>query len=195
MKVYLKCIVAGPNSESLVPLVRFAEEHGIHGIMFQPLEAIFSRHEDFGDDWYKNTPLWPENPQKIAEAAAQLIELKKGGAPISNPISHLESFGKYFENPIGGVGGQVGQASDNKRIPCRVGHTHLYINANGSFKLCWMFDKIGNIQTDFIREKWKSDFAEKQRAEIEKCQAPCLKTCLLDRGLKETVSTFFRLVL
>ena len=195
-KVYLKVVVSGANVHSLIPLVRFAEEHGVTGVTFQPLEAVFSRHVDYGDQWFANTPLWPKDPEPLADVAAQLVELKKQGAPINNPISHIESWGSYFRDPISGVKGQIGgdDLEGEDPVPCRVGHSHLYINANGTFKLCWSFDNIGSIVTDSIPEKWKSDFAEQQRDEIAGCTEPCTKTCQLDRGMGETVRTFLTLM-
>jgi len=198
MKVYLKTVVAGPNAESLVPLVEFAEEEGITGVTFQPLEAVFSRKEDHGDEWHLHTPLWPDDPGPLAGAAEKLVEMKKRGAPITNPISHLESWPAYFHDPIEGVGGQIGgddiDIDGEQHVPCRVGHSHLYINANGTFKLCWSFDVIGNVVEDSIPEVWVSDEAERQRELIAGCTEPCTKTCMLDRGLGETVKTFVTLM-
>ena len=164
--------------------------------MFQPLEAVFARRIDYGQNWYKETELWPDDPQPLADVASQLIELNQQGAPILNPVSQLASWGAYFKDPIHGIGGQLG--GDNlddsqQRPPCRIGHTHLYLGANGDIRLCADFPSIGNIATDSIPQVWSSDQAEQMRDSIAQCGRPCTKSCLLDRGLKETVSSFVRL--
>jgi MoaA/NifB/PqqE/SkfB family radical SAM enzyme len=196
-KVFLKTVVCGRNAESLVPLVRFVEEHGITGIVFQPLNRVFADSNDYGDEWYKHTVLWPEDPGPLADAAQQLIELKQNGAPIMNTDSQLASWGAYFEDPINGVGGQPGSdpaTGGDRPAPCRIGHTHLYLSVKGNIHLCWEYPPIGNIAKDSIRERWTSDDAEKLRARIARCTKPCTVSCLLDRGLKDTVSAFVRLV-
>jgi MoaA/NifB/PqqE/SkfB family radical SAM enzyme len=201
MKVYLKAVVCGANVRDLVPMVEFAQEHGIAGVTFQPLEAVFSRHQDFGDDWFKHTPLWPEDPEPLADVSAQLAEMKRNGAPIMNPASHIDQWGAYFRDPLGSVQGQIGgdnlkQDTDGRveRVPCRVGHSHLYLNSDGAFKLCWSFPTLGDAKVDSIPKKWNSHFAEQQRDDIANCTATCTKTCLLDRGLAETAKTFFHLM-
>ena len=126
-----------------------ALENGIAGVMFQPLEAVFSRQVDYGTEWYKNTPLWPQEYKEIEDVTNTLIAMKRNGAPITNPISHMQAWPQYFKNPISGVQGQIG--GDNlqqKRVPCRIGHTHLYINSDGTFKLCWAFPSLGNVLHD-----------------------------------------------
>jgi MoaA/NifB/PqqE/SkfB family radical SAM enzyme len=195
MKVYLKAVVSGANATSLVDIVRFAQKNGISGVMFQPLEAVFSRQVDYGTEWHKNTPLWPQELEELEEATNELIAMKKKGAPITNPISHIESWPKYFKNPITGVQGQIKDLNlHQEKIPCRIGHTHLYMNSDGTFKLCWSFPTLGNVLNDSIKEKWNSRQAKDLRESIAKCTAPCTKTCLLDRGFSETVKTFFTLM-
>jgi len=196
-KVFLKTVVCGQNAASLIPLVEFVERHKITGIIFQPLQDVLGDSPDHGDEWHKHTPLWPEDPQPLAEAAERLIELKQNGAPIMNPVSQLAAWGAYFRNPIDGVGGQPGAANANEQRvsqPCRIGHTHLYLAANGDIHLCWDYPPIGNIAEDSIPAVWSSNKAEELRARIARCSHPCTVSCLLDRGLKETVSTFVKLV-
>ncbi|MEM7395017.1 MAG: radical SAM protein [Verrucomicrobiota bacterium] len=103
-KVYLKAVVCGVNVDSLVPMVRFVEEEGMSGIIFQPLEAVFGTEApDYGDAWYKHTPLWPKETGRLADIARQLIEMKQRGAPIVTPMSSLEAWAPYFEDPINGI--------------------------------------------------------------------------------------------
>jgi MoaA/NifB/PqqE/SkfB family radical SAM enzyme len=114
-----------------------------------------------------------------------------------NPVSQLATWGDYFRDPINGVGGQLGAArpdDDRPRQPCRIGHTHLYLAANGDVHLCWDYPPIGNIKHDSIPELWYSDKAEELRDRIARCTRPCTVSCLLDRGLKDTVATFVKLV-
>lgn len=194
-KVYLKTVVSGANVDSLVPLVHFAEEHGAAGVTFQPLTAVFSREVDHGDRWFEHTPLWPRDVGRLQDVFERLIDMKKAGAPITNPVSHMSSWGAYFRDPIAGAQGQVGAAGPGTEpVPCRVGHTHLYINANGTFKLCWSYDTLGNIVTDSIPGEWASDRAERMREDIARCDEPCMKTCLLDRNFLETARTFVTLM-
>ncbi len=199
MKVFLKTVVCGQNAASLVPLVKFVVEHGITGIIFQPLNDIFGDlAPEYTDDWYKNNELWPEDPQPLEDVSHELIEMKKKGAPIMNPESQLATWGAYFRDPIHGVGGQLGSADvddPQSHSPCHIGHTHLYLGANGDIQLCWDYPSIGNIAGDSIPERWVSDEAEEMRHRIAKCTKPCTVTCLLDRGMSDTVKTFVKLVM
>lgn len=201
MKIYLKTVVCGTNAHDLIPLVEFARKHGIAGVTFQPLEAVFSRHVDHGNSWFAHTPLWPENPKLLDEVSEQLAVMKRNGAPITNPLSHIERWGAYFRNPVGSVEEQLGGdqpklAGDGsvERVPCRIGYSHLYINADGTFKLCWSLPRLGDAKVDSIPEKWNSAIAKQLRDDIASCTATCTKTCLLDRGFGETVKTFMRLM-
>jgi MoaA/NifB/PqqE/SkfB family radical SAM enzyme len=114
-----------------------------------------------------------------------------------NPVSQLATWGDYFRDPIHGVGGQPGTAKPDVHRPskpCRIGHTHLYLAANGDVHLCWEYPPIGNIKRDSIPELWYSDKAEELRDRIARCNQPCTVSCLLDRGLKDTVTAFVKLV-
>ena len=197
-KVFLKTVVCGSNANCLVPLVEFARQPGIAGIIFQPLQDVFGDSPEYEDEWYHHTPLWPEDPQPLADAASRLIELKEKGAPIMNPISQLATWSDYFRDPIHGVGGQLGTATPGEDRPinaCRIGHTHLHLAANGDVHLCWDYPPIGNIKHDSIPELWYSDKAEKLRERIARCTRPCTVSCLLDRGLKDTATVFAKLVM
>ena len=196
-KVFLKTVVCGKNVDSLIPLVEFVQDVGIAGIIFQPLEAVFGTlAPDLGDQWHKQTPLWPEDPQPMAEAAQRLIEMKGRGAPIVNPKSSIATWASYFTDPVHGTKGQLGMVRDNsvERHPCRIGHTHLYLAPNGDIQLCPKYPPIGNIANDLIVEAWRSDRAEELRREIARCDLPCTLSCLLDRGLKDSVKVFMKLI-
>jgi MoaA/NifB/PqqE/SkfB family radical SAM enzyme len=197
-KVFLKTVVCGHNAESLVPLVRFVEENHMAGIIFQPLQDVFGNQApDLGDQWHKHTVLWPKDPEPLAAAARQLIKLKQEGSPIMNTVSQLATWEAYFRDPIQGVSGQLGgrpEDSSDTHVPCRIGHTHLYFAANGDMQLCWDYSKIGNIKTDSVRKTWHSEKAELLRAKLAQCTQPCTVSCLLDRGMKETVSAFVQLM-
>ena len=188
-KIYLKTVITGANLGSLVPLVEFVEENGLDGIMFQPLEAVFGRREDFGDDWFRRTDLWPDDPALAGAAVAQLAELKAAGAPIMNPSGHIAAWAPYFRDPLAGATGQIEGTGT-----CTIGHSHLYLNFNGDIHLCWDFPPIGNIASALASQQWISAGAEDVRRDIAECTKPCTKTCLLDRGLKETVSAYRQLV-
>ena len=68
------------------------------GINFQAVMKPF--HTPPIDNWYQTEPyrdLWPDNITEIEDVIDGLIQRKKGGNRISNPVSQLELFKSFFK--------------------------------------------------------------------------------------------------
>ncbi len=118
------------------------------------------------------------------------------GPGLTNLYISVDSL--KLRDPTRGVGGQFGAAGpddDRPWKPCHVGHTHLHLAANGDIHHCWDYPPIGNIKHDSIPGLWYSDKAEGLRDRIARCPQPCTVSCLLERGLKDTVTSFAKLVM
>jgi MoaA/NifB/PqqE/SkfB family radical SAM enzyme len=184
-KLILKCVMMGINAKEWVELAKFAQDEGVSGVLFQPLQQNFG--EAARNDWHLNNPLWfdPADLPRVDEELLQLIDLVKAGYPILNSVEHLESIRDYVRNPIREM--KTGET-------CEVGITNFNIYDDGGVSLCYKMDIIGNVKYNSPEEVWRSHTAQERRAEIRQCREECLLTCQLKRGLVERAKLFMSLM-
>ncbi|MBC7545255.1 MAG: radical SAM protein [Candidatus Sericytochromatia bacterium] len=184
-KLILKCVMMGINAAEWVNLAQYAQDEGVTGVLFQPLQQNFG--EPGRNDWHINNPLWFSDEQlpAVDEALQQLIAMVQNGYPIMNSVEHLESIRHYVRNPIREM--KTGET-------CEVGITNFNIYDDGGVSLCYKMDIIGNVKYNSPEAVWLSHEARERRSEILACREECLITCQLKRGLIERAKLFMTLM-
>jgi hypothetical protein len=149
--IRLKTVIMSHNLAGVGEVARFARENGME-VFYQPIEQNYNTAED--PLWFKNSPTWPQNPAKAADAVSGLIALKRAGYPIANSLSQLEVMIPYFQDPAPlRVAVQAHHAHEGKSH-CEALIT-LQLQANGDVTVCPHSPPVGNIKEKSIREIWK----------------------------------------
>lgn len=151
-------IIMKKNRHELVDLVKWVEDEGLDGIIFNPLGPTI----DSDKDWYKKTDLWFDDLSEVNEILDTLVEMKKNGAKIINPPEQFEEMKSYFKRPY--------LLRNDK---CMVGITNLNITSDGYMHTCYKMPPIGNIREISPKEAWDSDVARKLRQRIKECDIHC----------------------
>ena len=93
--------ISEKNLDEIIGLTKWAnEDNRIETIIFQAIAQPFSTPLD--NEWYNKSEysfLWPKDTKKAHALLDELIKLKKMAYKISNPVSQLDAFKRYFENP------------------------------------------------------------------------------------------------
>lgn len=164
-KIDMLTIIMGKNMDDIVKLADWVNsDKRIASINFM---AIMKPHcANLDNHWYIHQDysfLWPGDTQRANEVIDQLIARKKQGYKITNPISQLEIFKLYFENPSKFV----------RQERCNFDEAVLNVSANGNIYLCWEMEPIGNIKNDSLNEVWNCAKAVEVRKKIRECKKNC----------------------
>jgi len=164
LKIGIATIILDENLDEIVSLAEWANQDARVGhITFQAIMQPFFTppiHE-----WYKKSKyafLWPKDIKKIHAIIDELIKLKKNGHKIGNPVSQLETFKRYFENPKSFI----------RKTNCNVDFW-MNINQCGDVYMCENMQSIGNIKGSRPEEIWRSQESIQRREDIRSCKANC----------------------
>jgi len=158
MSICMATIIMKKNMHELVDLVRWVEEKGMDGIIFNPLGPTV----DSDPDWYKKTDLWFDDLSEINKVLEKLIVLKKKGAKILNPPEQFEAMRRYFARPY-----------IVRSELCRVGVTNLSLTCDGDMHTCFKMPPLGNVREISVQEAWDSEKAKEIRRKIKNCDIHC----------------------
>ncbi len=156
--------ISEKNFDEIIELTKWAnEDNRIETIIFQAIAQPFNT--SFDNEWYNKSEysfLWPQDTKKIHSLLDELIKLKKITYKISNPVSQLESFKRYFNDP-------------SKFIKEDICNVDFYMNINqfGDVFMCPRKKAIGNIKKSTPKDMWYSENANQIREEIKNCKINC----------------------
>ncbi len=164
-------IIMKSNIEEIPSMIEWARDSGIR-ISFQGLGRNFGGVED-PSSWFKESLLWP-SPVQASEAISTIMEMKRKGYPVVNPLSHLSALMKYYANPLSDICG----------ISCNADKS-MHIRYNGDILMCLeRWGPIGNITRDHPRKAWESSRAMLIRRRIKSCRRQCMiLNCNYDKGV------------
>ena len=177
VSINILTIVMGANLEGIIDLTEWVYNHpGLHGTVFQAIQRPFNAR--CPENWYEleeYSYLWPQDTAKVNSVIDELIALrrtKKNGFKISNPISQLELFKLYFENPRQFI----------KPGRCHLGENVMRVDCFGNVILCNEMDFIGNVKEGNMQEIWHSHKTNEVRTRIYNCNKSChhLVNCFYD---------------
>jgi len=150
----IQSILLNNNLKDIVRLAKWAKENDIRW-GFQCLDGKYAfGGEEYHSDWYENSEFAINDFLALSNT---LNEFKK----LHIPSFLLEEAYNHFNNPKSYLKG------------CAVGLKNLIIDPYGEIKLCYIKDKIGDINNN-IYDLWKnSEKARTLRKEILQCKLPC----------------------
>ena len=163
--IYINTVMMDKNVTQLEELAKLAKKMGIDAIRFQALESkwLFGS-EKYHSQWFKKTPLWPKNGQKVEKAIDKLKELKKAGLPIKNTLKELEDLKLYYKDPL-----EIAK----KHKFCFTGVRNFSIDEYGKVKLCFGMEPVGDLLKQKPWKIWYGKRAERLREVIRNCQRYC----------------------
>ncbi|MDK2970823.1 MAG: hypothetical protein PWP23_578 [Candidatus Sumerlaeota bacterium] len=165
-KITLSTILMGYSIDHLPDMARWVRDKGLDGITFQIL-YFESGNDDYEPGWFKKSPYWDDDADKINRGMDALIAARKSGLPITNSVEQMEYMRRYLLDPEG-----------PQDIPCKVGVANLDIEPDGTVRLCDVMDAVGNVREMHPRDIWHSAQAHERRKQIHGCGAACrIKTC------------------
>lgn len=175
-RLTLSTILMGFNIDHLPEMVEWVRDKGLDAITFQIL-YFESGNDDYMPGWYKTSPFWDDDTEKINRGMDRLVEMKRAGLPITNSIEQMEYMRRYLLDPEG-----------PQTVPCKVGVANIDIEPNGDVRLCDVMAPVGNVREQHPRDIWHSAMAEQRRREIHGCGAACrIKTCNFRQPLWSSV--------
>ena len=164
LKIAIIAIILGKNLDEITQLAEFAnKDKRIETIIFQAVAQPFNTPLDH--EWYKKSAyrfLWPGDLKKVCSVIDELMKLKKIGYKISNPLSQLEVFKRYFADPDDFI----------KAVSCNIDF-YMNINEFGDVYMCPRKKAVGNIKKDSVKDIWYGQTANKIREEIRSCRVNC----------------------
>lgn len=175
MRLSLSTVVMQPNCSELVDLARFARARGLSGVAFQALLPTETHYALAGrggmpppsPSWWRESPLWPRDPDTLAAQVQGLLAIKRSGYPILNTPAQLRQFVPYLRNP---------QAVC--RNVCLGPAARMYIDPLGDVRLCYGYPPIGNALRDDPHALWWGAQAACLRRASLVCARPCrLQNC------------------
>ncbi|MFH1094276.1 MAG: radical SAM protein [Candidatus Omnitrophota bacterium] len=162
-QISLCSIMMAQTIDGMVALVNWAQKNELVAMIY--LMAIMQPNNTIaGPLWHKNEfrHLWPADYKKVEIMINELIELKKKGFKISNPVEHLQAYKTYFFDPETYV----------KKSSCNIDHA-LHISSVGDVFMCYSYEKIGDARENCIEDLWESSKAADIRRQIKNCKENC----------------------
>ena len=184
VRIGVSCIITRDNYRQLSDFASWAHNLGVDSINFQVIRDTFgpnfSAHPSIIAS--SSNPYWKiDDLTELDRQLDLLMRQKNNGVPIVTPGYDLNIFKKYFRDPL----------SIPRKLRCSVGFRNLIISSTGDVKLCYMFETLGNVKEEEIKDIWFSGNAQKQRMEMLKCGLPCVSACLREFKLSDQIKNFF----
>ncbi len=174
--IIIKPTVSALNLGEMPALVSFAESLGC-SVLFQPVS-----------DWgtAETQALWIRDPAELQAIAGELIAMKAAGQAILNTAEQIRDWARHF------AGEPVPMSAGSVR--CSVGLDTLIIHADGELLNCYQWPALGNVRDGPIRDTWRGEASNHQRAEALGCTRGCTENCAVKRPVSQQVRGAIRLL-
>jgi len=161
LRIQMLTTLLAQNLHEVGGILDLAEELNLEGVQFQPIYQHFGDNHE-GVAWFQGNPLWP----RVSDATVCLdliIERKKRGGRVVNPLEQLELFRGYLADPT------------HCRKPCVAADASLVLECDGSVYACVFkpAGPLGNVQQMALRKLWTQPAARRIRDGIRGCRAGC----------------------
>ncbi len=158
-------IVCDLNIATLPAYVRFLENLGVEGIMFQPLARTFllaAPTDHFFDKHF------PRNIEMVDQVIDTLVEMRRNGSRIITTENDLQWMKLYVRNPDF-IGEQV----------CGSHERNMMVDMRGDVQLCFSMRglmggaPLGNVRQTSLRALWEGEMAARARGIMSSCRQNC----------------------
>lgn len=158
IRIVLKMVIMGKNSETILPLVRWAKSHGLDEIKFQPLESNLEGKLD--PHWFETSPLWPRGEEmgRTLEILDELIRVKLSGTPIHNTVQEFREMRNYFIDPVAYYERVKNHAikRSEQQERCRSGVGQMEILSRGGLRFCLHMPPKGDVRSTAPSQLWRN---------------------------------------
>jgi len=158
-------VISGKNINEIVDTVEFvARDPRFDCISFMAVTTPFFASLD--SDWRFSEEfsfLWPKEKAEIDLVMDKIIDMKKSGYPIANPVPHLELFRSYFHD----------YTKRNNSTKCSLGDYVISVDPQGDVRLCCFMPPVANIAKDSLNEVFDSQKTDELRQKMKSCQSLC----------------------
>ena len=168
-RVVVAAIVHGGNAHEVIPLYKFVRDRG-YQLVVHPLYQNFGENK-YDPSWYKNSPMWPEDPAPICEALDFLIAERKRGGAVCNSVGQLAAIQRYYTAPSAANG-----------LTCKAGHSDIAFDPQGNVRLCYFLEPVATVfDLSPLALIWDSPKALRRRWQVSNCERSCsLLNCNFD---------------
>lgn len=164
--ISILAVISGVNIGHISELVKWVNNNcALSSIYLQAVGHPIAAPKN--ERWYASQEfgfLWPSNSEQVNAVIDQLVDYKNQGYKISNSLEQLETFRRYFLDPLSVRVGSI----------CTQGDYVVSIRPTGDVFLCGAMAPIGNIREEKLAHIWHSPEAESARKHIHQCQENCL---------------------
>lgn len=165
LKLGINTVISASNLNNIIELTEWVNKNkNLDSIYFMAIMRPFG--SSLGWDWYEDKDyefLWPKDLTKVNVVLDKMVHFKKAGYKIENSAAQFKVFKRYFEEPKKFV----------KTQRCNLQNHAINVNAVGNMYICFFMEKLGNIRTDNIRERWFSEDASRIRKSMTDCKNNC----------------------
>ena len=168
-RISIHTILDASTLDEIPALLDWTTARGLDGFHLVPLDQNVGGIDHapaaykFEEDWFTRNPLWIRDIGKLEAVVAHVIEKKRQGYPVADPISYLEDTIPYFRD-AGGI---------QHLRPCRAGSELVKVTPKGDVTFCPYEDPIGNLRDTTFEELWTSEAAHAARQKIHACTRKC----------------------
>ena len=169
-------VLSRANIDHVIPAVEFAHTMDF-SIGIQPLHAIY-----YGGGEAEHLMCREADLPRLHALIARLIEMKRGGYPIANPVPYLEGCPDYLVY---------------RRLPkqfrCTAGFSSIIINPQLDVRVCAYMEPVGNLRRDKMLDLWMSDDARRKRGDMLNLRCTkCWQRCETEVVSEECIDSLVR---
>lgn len=165
LKLGINTVISASNLDDIIGLTEWVNKNkSLDSLYFMAVMRPFG--SSLGWDWQEDKDyefLWPKDSAKVNAVLDKLAYLKKAGYKIENSTEQFNVFKRYFEKPKEFV----------KTQRCNLMDNAINVNAIGDMYTCFFMEKLGNIKTDNVKERWFSEDANRVRKMMADCKNNC----------------------
>jgi len=169
LAITILTIIMEKNLDDILELVEWVNKNGLFvNISFLALletGLVESRYNWFRSQVYQE--IWPQDTNKVYKLIDALIELRKRGYKIWNPVSQLEAFKDYYTDPD--------RFMEETRY--RIHDYIIDLDEKGTIYLSG--EPLGNIRGDDLKQLWSSKKADDIRIKID-AKGPGKRCCVIN---------------
>ncbi len=165
LSICAQTVISGKNINEIIDTIKFVKDDprfdfisfmAVTTPFFAPVDEKWRSSEEFSF-------LWPKEEKKVDLVIDQIIDMKRDGYPIANPVSQFEVFRSYFHDPQRRKAGQK----------CSLGNYIISVDPQGDVRLCCFMRPVGNVGRETLTESLAARAVDELREKMKDCQRTC----------------------
>jgi MoaA/NifB/PqqE/SkfB family radical SAM enzyme len=154
--LWAKTSIMSHNVRDLANITKLAKDLGVDGVEYQALEPVYYSEQLTNKHWYRDNPLWVNDPPEASRSIVELKKLKTEGFPIVNSLENLGMVNDYFHNPEKLAHKVHAHEYAKKKPQCRSWAGGLQIMPDGGLKMCHFMEPFAYARDGNIKKLWQN---------------------------------------